>query len=134
MNTLAKTNGEGRAKEEDKDGAKCESSISMGTFAFQLNFCGSPLCSTFVYRRQTRRRLSGFSLSYDYHDIPSFFFFFFFLTTNKAIDFVIFPFKLYRQKVSKLNLVLPSKQEESESSGCTFVTIDSSNRRLILRV
>lgn len=61
-------------------------------------------------------------------------FFFFFLTTNKAIDFVIFPFKLYRQKVSKLNLVLPSKQEESESSGCTFVTIDSSNRRLILRV
>lgn len=60
--------------------------------------------------------------------------FFFFLTTNKAIDFVIFPFKLYRQKVSKLNLVLPSKQEESESSGCTFVTIDSSNRRLILRV
>lgn len=60
--------------------------------------------------------------------------FFFFLTTNKAIDFVIFPFKLYRQKVSKLNLVLPSKQEESESSGYTFVTIDSSNRRLILRV
>ena len=58
LNTLAKTNGEGRAKEEDKGGAKCESSISMGTFAFQLNFWGSPLCSTFVYRRQTRLSLS----------------------------------------------------------------------------
>lgn len=76
LNTLAKTNGEGRANEEDKGGAKCESSISMGTFAFQLNFWGSPLCSTFVYRRQTRRRLSRFSLSLSLTIYYSFFFFF----------------------------------------------------------
>lgn len=74
LNTLAKTNGEGRAKEEDKGGAKCESSISMGTFAFQLNFWGSPLCSTFVYRRQTRRRLSlSLSLTTIYRSFSFFF-------------------------------------------------------------
>ena len=91
LNTLAKTNGEGRAKEEDKGGAKCESSISMGTFAFQLNFWGSPLCSTFVYRRQTR-----LSLSLSYHDIS--FVLFFFLTTfkfyyQKVLQEIEFPFK-----------------------------------------
>lgn len=89
LNTLAKTNGEGRAKEEDKDGAKCESSISMGTFAFQLNFWGSPLCSTFVYRRQTRLSLSLLSR----YIIRSLFFFTFKFYYQKVLQEIELPFK-----------------------------------------
>lgn len=62
LNTLVKTNGEGRAKEEDKGGAKCESSISMGTFAFRLNFWRSTLlfdiCLSSANTPQTIRFLS----------------------------------------------------------------------------
>lgn len=89
LNTLAKTNGEGRAKEEDKGGAKCESSISMGTFAFQLNFWGSPLCSTFVYRRQTRLSLSLLSR----YIIRSLFFFTFKFYYQKVLQEIELPFK-----------------------------------------
>ena len=99
LNTLAKTNGEGRAKEEDKGGAKCESSISMGTFAFQLNFWGSPLCSTFVYRRQTR-----LSLSLSYHDIS--FVLFFFSLSNFIIKkfFKKLNFPLRRIRIVRLHV------------------------------
>lgn len=83
LNTLVKTNGEGRAKEEDKGGAKCESSISMGTFAFRLNFWRSTLlfdiCLSSANTPQTIRFLS-LSLS---HDIP---FFLFFSITDKEYE------------------------------------------------
>lgn len=83
LNTLVKTNGEGRAKEEDKGGAKCESSISMGTFAFRLNFWRSTLlfdiCLSSANTPQTIRFLS-LSLS---DDIP---FFLFFSITDKEYE------------------------------------------------
>lgn len=127
LNTLVKTNGEGRAKEEDKGGAKCESSISMGTFAFRLNFWRSTLlfdiCLSSANTPQTIRFLS-LSLSLTiYH----FFYFFRSLTRSTRSS------KGFQILLSKSSSASEFRPNQWTRRSCTSVSRTRFENRLVAR-